>query len=201
MGMKDISNKLKILSNKEADKVMKNYNCTIFSQLDDDHVLVKYSSKISNNITKLFKEQLAENPNIFKDSGLSRQRNVISAVHIAAAIASYSRMSINKFKNIPDNPCIMSDTDSVVLPHKLNDKLVAQAQEMKLEYKIKRGIFIRKKLYTLKTENNQIIIKASGVKGKKLTFEDYEKLLIGRRWLRLRPGSASPSQKILIYLY
>jgi len=48
---------------------------------------------------------------------------VPSAVHIASAIAAYSRISINEFKNIPGNPCIMSDTDSVVLPKKLNEQL------------------------------------------------------------------------------
>ena len=47
--------------------------------------------------------------------GLSRKRGVVSAVHISSAIASYARMSINEFKNMPGNPCIMSDTDSVVL--------------------------------------------------------------------------------------
>ena len=47
--------------------------------------------------------------------GLSRKRGVVSAVHISSAIASYARMSINEFKNMPGNHCIMSDTDSVVL--------------------------------------------------------------------------------------
>ena len=35
--------------------------------------------------------------------GLSRKRGVVSAVHISSAIASYARMSINEFKNIPNN--------------------------------------------------------------------------------------------------
>jgi hypothetical protein len=47
-----------------------------------------------------------------------------SAVHIAAAISSYARIIINDFKNIPGNPCIMSDTDSVVLPYPLSEKII-----------------------------------------------------------------------------
>jgi len=69
---------------------------------------------------------------------------VPSAVHIASAIAAYSRISINEFKNIPGNPCIMSDTDSVVLPKKLNEQFVGkEIGQMKLEHIIKHGIFIR----------------------------------------------------------
>ena len=92
--------------------------------------------------------------------GLSRKRGVVSAVHISSAIASYARMSINEFKNMPGNPCIMSDTDSVVLPKKLDESLVGL--ELGLEHEINHGIFIRKKLYALKTSTDQIVIKASG---------------------------------------
>ena len=78
--------------------------------------------------------------------GLSRKRGVISAVQIASAVSSYARISIKEFKNIPGNPCIMSDTDSVVLLHKLDDSLVGEELgQMKLEQEIKHGIFIRKK--------------------------------------------------------
>ena len=46
----------------------------------------------------------------------------------------------------------MSDTDSVVLPYKLNEEFVGkEIGQMKLEYEIKVGIFIRKKLYAIET--------------------------------------------------
>jgi hypothetical protein len=51
-----------------------------------------------------------------KESGLNKSRTVPSAVHTAAAITAYARMIINDYKNIPGNPCIMSDTESAVLP-------------------------------------------------------------------------------------
>ena len=38
-----------------------------------------------------------------------------SSVPIAAAITAYARMHMYKFKTIPDNPCLYSDTDSVYL--------------------------------------------------------------------------------------
>lgn len=48
--------------------------------------------------------------------------------------------------------------------------------QMKLVYEIKQGIFIRKKLYAIKTIDNNVIIKSSGVDKNLLTFEDFEKL-------------------------
>jgi hypothetical protein len=79
--------------------------------------------------------------------GLSRRKGVISAVQIASAVASYARMSINEYKNIPGNPCIKSDTDSAILSQKLYNSLVGpELGQMKLEQEIKHGIFIRKKI-------------------------------------------------------
>jgi len=58
-----------------------------------------------------------------------RERELISA-----AISAYARISINKFKNIPGNPCIMSDTDSVVLSKKLPNSFIGKdLGQMKLE--------------------------------------------------------------------
>ena len=113
--------------------------------------------------------------------GLSRKRGVISAVQIASAVASYARISINEYKNIPGNPCIMSDTDSVVLLHKLDDSLVGEELgQMKLEQEIKHGIFIRKKLYALKTTKDKIVIKASGANKNFLLFDNFVELLNGK---------------------
>jgi len=61
----------------------------------------------------------------------------------------------------------MSDTDSVVLPKKLNEQFVGkEIGQMKLEHIIKHGIFIRKKLYAIITDQNKEVIKASGAKSK-----------------------------------
>ena len=58
----------------------------------------------------------------------------------------------------------MSDTDSAVLIKPLPDYLVGNnIGQMKLEQGIKQGIFIRKKLYCILNNNNQEIIKASGL--------------------------------------
>jgi len=86
-------------------------------------------------------------------------------------------MSINEFKNIPGNPCIMSDTDSVVLPKPLPNNLVGkELGDMKLEYIIKHGIFIRKKFYYILDDNGNETMKSSGINSKLLDKNKYIKL-------------------------
>ena len=143
-GMKEIYSKLKFVDSKTANRLNKNFNTSIFAKIDENLYLIKYSSKISEKLRILFKNS-EENNNLtnFKDIGLIKSRGVPSAVHIAAAISAYARISINKYKNIPGNPCIMSDTDSVVLPNKLNDSCIGkELGQMKLEHEIKYGIFM-----------------------------------------------------------
>lgn len=90
-------------------------------------------------------------------------------------------MSINDLKNIPGNPCIMSDTDSVVLFKALDSRLVGkELGQMKLEYDIKEGIFIRKKCYAIKTRSDDIIIKSSGTNPRNLFYENFIDLLNGK---------------------
>jgi hypothetical protein len=48
------------------------------------------------------------------------QRGVPSAIQIAAAVAAYASASMFKFLNIPGNPLIYSDTDSVVPSKNIN---------------------------------------------------------------------------------
>jgi hypothetical protein len=89
-------------------------------------------------------------------------------------------MSINDYKNIPGNPCIMSDTDSAILPNPLPNNLIGEEiGQMKLEHEIAEGIFIRKNLYCIKTSTNQIIIKSSGVDSSRLNYSLFVKLLNG----------------------
>lgn len=189
MGMKELSNTMKIVDKKEAEALDKTCNVSIFSELADNKYLVKFSGKLSESILNLLSESL-ESKNLNKTyeyskeqlrkSGLNKTISVPSAVHVAAAITSYARIIINEYKNIPGNPCIMSDTDSAVLPFPLPSHLVGkELGQMKLENVIELGIFIRKKLYYIKNSNNQEIIRASGIDSSRLNYESFVKLLKG----------------------
>ena len=189
MGMKDIDNVLTIMDKKEVAELDKNKNISIISELTDNKYLVGYKGNISDNIRKLYKKDpLKINSNDKKilskaellNIGINKKKNTPSAVHIAAAISSYARIIINKYKNIPGNPCIMSDTDSVVLTKPLPDHLIGKGiGQMKLENVITEGIFIRKKLYCIINSNKQVIIKSSGIDSSKLNYSLFLKLLNG----------------------
>jgi len=178
-GMKDIYNNLKIVSPTEADKITKKYNYNLFVKLSNGKIMIKYSSRISPNLTSLY-----INPIKIKESnileGLYKERGVSSAIQIACAIAGYSKVSTHKFKNITDNPLIYTDTDSFVLSKDLNEKFIGKnLGQMKLENKIKEGIFAGKKLYCIIDYNNKQIIKASGIDSKKLNYSDFKELITG----------------------
>lgn len=115
-----------------------------------------------------------------RKSGLNKIISSPSAVHIAAAISSYARILINEYKNIPGNPCIMSDTDSAVLSKPLPSHLVGRGLgQMKLVQEVSIGIFIRKKLYYILNKDNHEEIKASGIDSTHLNYESFLKLLNG----------------------
>jgi len=189
LGMKDIENTLKIVDKKEAEILDKNTNVTVISELSENKFMVRYNGKISDNIRKLYSKDpliLKKNKTItynkeqLRDLNLIKKAYVPSAVHIAAAITSYARMIINEYKNIPGNPCIMSDTDSAVLTKPLSDHLVGNGLgQMKLVHKIKTGIFIRKKLYYILDSNNKEIIKSSGIDSSHLDYNLFKNLLNG----------------------
>jgi len=187
MGTKEIENILKIVNKEQADQINKNSNISWFSEIGKDKVIVRYKGQVSENIRKLYKDADIDftlnktyNKKQIKDIGLLKKTGVPSAVHIAAAIASYARISINEYKNIQGNQCIISDTDSAVLQYPLPDHLVGREfGQMKLVNEIKRGIFIRKKLYSILDKNDQEIIKSSGVDSTKLNYNSFLSLLNG----------------------
>lgn len=75
----------------------------------------------------------------------------------------------------------MSDTDSAVLAHPLPDHLVGNdLGQMKLVHKIKKGVFIRKKLYYILNSDNKEIIKSSGIDSSKLDYNLFLDLLKGK---------------------
>ncbi|RKP33912.1 hypothetical protein BJ085DRAFT_43042 [Dimargaris cristalligena] len=111
---------------------------------------------------------------IESSENFDKSRSLQSSVSIAAAITGYARIAINKFKNISGN------NYSVVLEKPLESKYVGkELGQMKLEYFVKEGIFIKPKLYYINNGDGMEIIKAKGVGKNGLTYNDFIKLLNG----------------------
>lgn len=122
-------------------------------------------------------------------------------VAIAAAVTAYSRIIINQLKLTAINlgaELFYSDTDSLVINKLLPSEYLDSAAlgKLKLEHKIKEGIFIMPKVYCLELENNSLVTKCKGYPGK-LTKDQYLFLLEGNslnlqvnKWVRtLRDSS------------
>lgn len=136
-GMKDKFSTLKLIKKGEFKKYDKNYNISLFAEVNEDLMMIKYSGRINETLRKVYNEYSdylsplvacrkggegqASNTELRK---LNRSRGTFSSIPIAAAMTAYARMSINKHKNIVNNLCIYSDTDSVILTKVLEPELI-----------------------------------------------------------------------------
>ena len=104
--------------------------------------------------------------------------NINISIPIAAFITARARMHIFDFKNIENNTCYYTDTDSVVLERELNNSLVGrEIGKMKLEHFINKGVFLAPKVYSLLTEEGEITkIKGFSIKEDKNKILKYDNL-------------------------
>ena len=102
--------------------------------------------------------------------------NTETAVQIASVVTAEARIYMYDFKNIKNNKCYYTDTDSIFLQHKLEEKYVnTKLGGFKLEYEFYEGMFIAPKVYSITDSNNSIIkLVLKGVK----VDETHEKLNI-----------------------
>ncbi|KAI0995205.1 hypothetical protein K3495_g12977 [Podosphaera aphanis] len=120
------------------------------------------------------KKEKANTPRKLPDQ--DKRGGLKSCVAIAAAITAYARISLNRFKNIPDNQYLGGDTDSVILQKPLPATLVGKKQGMiKYEDDIAIGLFADKKLYYALNSKGEVNIKSRGI-GKDFNRKDILKL-------------------------
>ena len=103
-------------------------------------------------------------------------------VSIASAITAGGRMWMSYFKNNPNFKLYYSDTDSAVVDKELPSFMVGpELGQFKLEYVVKRAVFLAPKVYGLITDNGEEIIKIKGMTHdviSNLHIGDLEQLLI-----------------------
>ena len=102
-------------------------------------------------------------------------------IAIASAITSGARMWMSVFKKNPLFNLFYSDTDSFVIDKPLPSFMVGkELGQVKLEYVIKRAVFLAPKVYGIKTETGDEVIKVKGVNKDLITdihIQDLENLL------------------------
>jgi hypothetical protein len=175
-GQKDISSRIRIVDQDTANKLVKKYHYTYFSEITKDKILIKYSYKLNEKLRRLYEEDEEDIKNE-EIEYFSKERGIPSAVHISSRIAALARVSINIYKNIPGNRLLYSDTDSLFLEKPLPDYLIGkELGKWKLEAHIKKGVFIRPKVYYYEDVNNNLKKVCAGVNAESLSINDYKKL-------------------------
>ena len=174
MGMRNIENKTVIVDKDKAEILVKNKNILFIAELNEK-VIMKYNNNIDSEIVKFIKEFKSSDSQINSLAGITKVRGVSSSVAIAAAITAYAQINMMKFKNIPGNKCLYSDTDSVLLEQPLTEEHVDSKKLgfMKLEHVVTEGYFISKKLYAFKNNKGESIMKSKGVKKGLLDFDKF----------------------------
>src|SRR6202034_593024 len=84
-------------------------------------------------------------------------------VSIASAITAGGRMWMSTLKNNPNFKLYYSDTDSAAIDRPLPSYMVGEALgQFKLEYVVKRAVFLAPKVYALITDSGEEIVKIKG---------------------------------------
>lgn len=176
-GQKEIIHSFKLIDNSKIDK-FELENKTDLIQCFGDKSLIRTKGKFDaelEGVVNKFKEaqdSVYDNEETV-DKGAAADRvlpsqprkkyGVKSSVSIAAAITAYARISMNKYKNIPGNKYLGGDTDSAILEKELSREFVGkELGKMKLECRVKLGLFADKKLYLMEDEKGQVVIKSRG---------------------------------------
>jgi len=102
----------------------------------------------------------------------------ISAVQLAAAITACAR--IHMYKYISRDDCFYTDTDSAILGSPLPEEETSSIElgKLKLEHKVRKGIFLAPKSYYEIGEDGKIILKHKGAAKYFVTPEWFESQLV-----------------------
>jgi len=103
-------------------------------------------------------------------------------IAIASAITASARIHMSQFKNNPDFNIYYSDTDSIVISSALPTSFIGKKLgQLKLEYVIRKAVFLAPKVYGLITDDNKEIIKIKGITSENLKdfhINDLDNLLV-----------------------
>lgn len=171
-GMDDNFLNIRIMDKIEFEKFMCRENTTTNNIIEiDDKYLVQYIN--SHKVDKTLLDNASETHNI--------------NIAIAAATTAYARIFMSQFKNNPKYKIYYTDTDSIFIGAALDDNLISNTElgKLKLEYVIKKAVFLSSKVYCLITDSDALIYKVKGLShgatgsqaGPTLSFSDFETLL------------------------
>ena len=164
--MFDTSNEIE---NDLLKKMVNTYGMTIQDFIKIDNKLLTVRNSVNNCV-------------YYNDDEVDTYHGVDVNIAIASAVTAGGRMWMSLFKNNPNFNLYYSDTDSGIVDAPLPVDMVGGGLgQFKLEYIIKRAVFLAPKVYGFITDENDKIIKIKGVKTElidNINIQDLESLLI-----------------------
>ena len=164
--MFDTSNEIE---NDLLQKMVNTYGMTIQDFIKIDNKLLTVRNSVNNCV-------------YYNDDEVDTYHGVDVNIAIASAVTAGGRMWMSLFKNNPNFNLYYSDTDSGIVDAPLPVDMVGGGLgQFKLEYIIKRAVFLAPKVYGFITDENDKIIKIKGVKTElidNINIQDLESLLI-----------------------
>lgn len=184
-GQHDLENTYTMIETDKIEEYGKKHDYDLSQELDKLTLIREKAQGMDPAILKLLNGKKSD-LNVSKGSTKSLEDNTIlpsqnsqgvkSSVGIAAAITAYARISLNRFKNLPDNKYLGGDTDSAIMQFPLPGKFVGpQLGMFKFEDDIQLGLFADKKLYYAVNSEGKENIKSRGV-GKDFNRKDILKV-------------------------
>lgn len=100
------------------------------------------------------------------------------SIGIAAAITSYARIHMTPYLQNKEYNVCYTDTDSIVTDKPISSEFIGKGLgQLKVEYKINKGVFLAPKVYSFVTDTGKMVTKVKGLKDSNLSFELMESLL------------------------
>jgi hypothetical protein len=163
-----------------------------YKVIGNNKYIVSYIPSMDYKILKSHGLDMVELLKKYKDKEIQEKNN--SSVVISAAVTAYARIHMAKIKLYilsKGGYIYYSDTDSIVTNIKLDSNMVNKNElgKLKLEYEVKKGIFITNKTYCIINSKDEFISKAKGVRSDSLQYKDFEELLEERNVITVRRES------------
>lgn len=190
-GLNIVKSITKLIDQKTFEKIERTRLLTSLPKRIHDSVLVSYIPEINKelcdsiniDITKARNYDLQYEENNDNIIDIENTYPSVSVV-ISAAVTAYGRIHITKLKKKIlelGGDLYYSDTDSIATDIELPKDMVDSKEigKLKKEYFVERGYFISGKTYCLVLNNENVIIKAKGMKSYNLSENDYIKMLHG----------------------
>ena len=165
-GMRNEFTRVDIYSiNSEADKAAFKGLLEIWGSTVKDFVLLDNHLIIVRDATL----DLRTNPEQETDNYHGIETNIA----IASAITAGARAYMSVFKNNPKFHLFYSDTDSIFIDGELPESMIGKGLgQLKLEYIVKKAVFLAPKVYALITEDGQEIVKVKGITSQALIDQE-----------------------------